>query len=367
MRCQAPGADAETSFGGAAVRGCGARAHALLLRGGTRGARAVESRAQGSRGISGYIYTRPPARPTRELLRPHPLPAAPSRAPADTDQHMSQEPDPRPLPPGWASQFNPHYGRWFYIDTSVNPPRSSWVHPADEQPAGYAPPPGPPDASRGISGGGYGPPPGSSQGGYGGPPAQQGYGGYGPPPGQYGPPQGYGAPSYGAGYAPQGYGPPPASAPAQQTVVMEQQAPQKKHGLGAMGGAALGLGGGLLGGMLISDAIGTLLLEAWAAMVLMRTTEELTRRAKTIRSRMRMRRGTTMPKTTISAEVTGRPRTRTLHYATTSVACGHVYRAAANTPTAGHLRLSYAVRALFSQPAARLPCIVTKAFRSTIA
>ncbi|MCJ1397936.1 hypothetical protein MMC11_001132 [Xylographa trunciseda] len=60
---------------------------------------------------------------------------------------------------------------------------------------------------------------------------QQGYG-YGPQPGYQGyPPQ----PQY-------GYGPPQQAAAAPQ-----------KSGMGAMGGAALGLGGGLVGGMLIED------------------------------------------------------------------------------------------------------------------
>jgi hypothetical protein len=75
------------------------------------------------------------------------------------------------------------------------------------------------------------------QGGYGGYPPQGGYGGYPPQGGGYGgypPPGGYG------GYPPQGYA---------------QQPPKKSGGLGAAGGAALGLGGGLIGGMLLEDAI----------------------------------------------------------------------------------------------------------------
>lgn len=70
-------------------------------------------------------------------------------------------------------------------------------------------------------------------------PPQQSYGGY-PPQGQYGgyqqqPQYGYQQPAYGGGY---------------------QQRPQRTGGgMGAMGGAALGLGGGLIGGMLLEDAI----------------------------------------------------------------------------------------------------------------
>lgn len=86
---------------------------------------------------------------------------------------------------------------------------------------GSSRPPGYPQQQQGY--GGY------PQQGYGGYPQQQGYGGY---PQQ----QGYG-----------GY-------PPQQQMMQQQQAPQR-HGMGAMGGAALGLGGGLLGGMLIGEAM----------------------------------------------------------------------------------------------------------------
>lgn len=87
---------------------------------------------------------------------------------------------------------------------------------------------------------------GKQSGGYGGYP-QQGYPQQGYPQQGYGQPQGYGGyPPQGGygGYPPQGYG------------GYQQQAPVKQsHGLGAGGGAALGLGGGLLGGMLLEDAM----------------------------------------------------------------------------------------------------------------
>jgi len=63
-------------------------------------------------------------------------------------------------------------------------------------------------------------------------------------PGRYGQPQ-YGQPQYGQsmGYGqPMGYG--------QQPMMMQQQPARRTGGMGGMGGAALGLGGGLLGGML---------------------------------------------------------------------------------------------------------------------
>lgn len=86
--------------------------------------------------------------------------------------------------------------------------------------------------------GGY-PPQGQQYGGqqYGGYPQQGGYGGY--------PQQGYG------GYPQQGYGQPMGYGQQQ----MYGQPVKKKGGLGAGGAAALGVGGGLLGGMLLMDGI----------------------------------------------------------------------------------------------------------------
>ncbi|GKZ60569.1 hypothetical protein BDQ94DRAFT_170827 [Aspergillus welwitschiae] len=89
---------------------------------------------------------------------------------------------------------------------------------------------------------------GSSSGGGGG-----GGASYSRPPQQaaYGYPQaGYG------GYPPQqaGYGYP--SYPAQGGYYPQQQAPQRRHnGMGTAGAAALGVGGGLLGGLLLADAV----------------------------------------------------------------------------------------------------------------
>ncbi|KAL4789370.1 hypothetical protein BDV19DRAFT_395104 [Aspergillus venezuelensis] len=84
---------------------------------------------------------------------------------------------------------------------------------------------------------------------YGYPP--QGYGspspgpGYGAPGGYYPPQQGYGpgyGPQPGYGYPPQGYG-------------MRPQRRQGGGGMGMAGAAALGVGGGLIGGALLADAI----------------------------------------------------------------------------------------------------------------
>jgi hypothetical protein len=100
--------------------------------------------------------------------------------------------------------------------------------------------------TSGSSSGGYGSnqyrPPQQQYGGAAYPPQQQ-YGGY--PQQQAYPPQGYGQPGYGPG---PGYGGGYGGGYAQQP-------PKKSGGIGTMGGAALGLGGGLIGGMLLEDAI----------------------------------------------------------------------------------------------------------------
>jgi len=86
----------------------------------------------------------------------------------------------------------------------------------------------------GYNAGGYPPQQQYQQQGYGGYPQQGGYGGY--------PQQGYG------GYPQQGYG----GGYGQQGMYAQQQ---KKSGLGVGGAAALGVGGGLIGGMLLADGI----------------------------------------------------------------------------------------------------------------
>jgi len=95
----------------------------------------------------------------------------------------------------------------------------------------------------------------SSSGGYGSNqhlPQHQQYGG-GYPQQQAYPPQGYGQPAYGQ----PGYGQPQYGGYPPQQQYYQQQRPQKSGGggMGMLGGAALGVGGGLVGGMLLADAI----------------------------------------------------------------------------------------------------------------
>ncbi|KAI0761750.1 hypothetical protein BC629DRAFT_1597274 [Irpex lacteus] len=162
-----------------------------------------------------------------------------------------QNPDARPLPPGWIQQYDRNYNTWFYVNTTTNPPQSSWTHPAGPAPpppANFAPPAGPPPPNSPYgqqpyppqSGYGQSPPPQQYGGGYG-----SGYGGYGSPPPQQ---------SYGGGYPENrgffGGGAPPQQ---QQPQVVYQQAPPKKSGPG-MGTALLAGGAGLVGGALLADA-----------------------------------------------------------------------------------------------------------------
>ncbi|CAJ0762425.1 12256_t:CDS:2, partial [Entrophospora sp. SA101] len=43
--------------------------------------------------------------------------------------------DDRPFPPGWTSQWEPNAGRFFYVDTTKEPPVSTWE---DPRPSYYA-------------------------------------------------------------------------------------------------------------------------------------------------------------------------------------------------------------------------------------
>ncbi|SLM38870.1 WW domain [Lasallia pustulata] len=45
----------------------------------------------------------------------------------------SMEDESRPLPPGWIRQYDPQNSHQFFVDTNVDPPRSIWHHPYDDQ------------------------------------------------------------------------------------------------------------------------------------------------------------------------------------------------------------------------------------------
>ncbi|KAG8748139.1 hypothetical protein FRC10_008872 [Ceratobasidium sp. 414] len=98
-------------------------------------------------------------------------------------------PDGRPLPPGFVTQFDPGYSTWFYVNTTAQPPRSQWLHPADHHDQNNPPSGGVNwDARYPAQGGnrdlGGGLPPGQYAGGYGGPGGSYGPGGGYPPPAQ---------------------------------------------------------------------------------------------------------------------------------------------------------------------------------------
>jgi len=93
------------------------------------------------------------------------------------DNKPNANPDGRPLPPGWITEYDNNYRAWFYVNTTVNPPVTTWVHPLVEAPSSnsyYGAPSGPPpdsaygyDSRQGQYGSGYQPSPP--------PPLQQGY------------------------------------------------------------------------------------------------------------------------------------------------------------------------------------------------
>ncbi|CUA70406.1 TOX high mobility group box family member 4 [Bos taurus] [Rhizoctonia solani] len=79
------------------------------------------------------------------LIPPHPRPLSYMSAP-------DHNPDTRPLPPGFVTQYDKNYNAWFYVNTNANPPTPQWTHPADDQKPSYAPPSGPPPGPSGGPG-----------------------------------------------------------------------------------------------------------------------------------------------------------------------------------------------------------------------
>ncbi|KAF8233131.1 hypothetical protein L208DRAFT_905076 [Tricholoma matsutake] len=193
-------------------------------------------------------------------------------------------PERRPLPEGWISQFDNNYKAWFYVNTRAQPPVTQWAHPgvAPPPPSQYAPPPMPPTHSYpgesrsqnpyGPSSG-YNPNPYGNQSEYGG---HSAHGGYSAAPHGYGG-QPHGGHAYGQPHGGHAYGSPPhrhgshsppyrhgSHSPPyrhespryghQQQV--HYQEPKKKKGMGVVLGEALsgddggwgGDGGGDFGG-----------------------------------------------------------------------------------------------------------------------
>jgi len=178
--------------------------------------------------------------------------------------NAARNPDPRPLPPGWAQQYDRNYDAWFYVNASATPPVTTWTHPAN-----IAPPPGPPPGPPGYGGqpqynnqyqqpyqqqqpyDNRGMSPGFGGGGAGGllnklmHKGGQGYGGGGYSPG----------PSYGGGYGGGGYGGGSYGGGYQQQPSYGGQVQPQKSGMSTGAKIALGAGGGLLGGLLLEDII----------------------------------------------------------------------------------------------------------------
>ncbi|KAH7354574.1 hypothetical protein BKA66DRAFT_516179 [Pyrenochaeta sp. MPI-SDFR-AT-0127] len=49
------------------------------------------------------------------------------------ERRRSMEDEVRPLPPGWVRSFDPQSEHQFFVDTQADPPRSTWVHPYDDE------------------------------------------------------------------------------------------------------------------------------------------------------------------------------------------------------------------------------------------
>ncbi|GKZ24981.1 WW domain-containing protein wwm1 [Aspergillus brasiliensis] len=166
-------------------------------------------------------------------------------------------PPPVPLvPEGWKAEFDDRYQEWYYVNLHTG--RSQWERPdRPAQPDGAAPPPGyeastrdrrdPDPRARDRPDTYYASPRPASQSqsvreaSYGYPQPQYGYNGYGYNPAY--PPQTAYPTQYPTAYQ---NGPYQAQAPPNQ---------KQKKGMGKMGAAALGVGGGLLGGFLLGEGI----------------------------------------------------------------------------------------------------------------
>jgi len=175
-------------------------------------------------------------------------------------------PDRRPLPPGWITQYDQNYKAWYYVNTLANPPATTWIHPSG--PPSFPPPVGPPNNNSSTYS------PATGQGGY---PSQGGGNGYPQPFGGYGD---SGGAEYERGYPQQnvdnqrglggllgrltggqrpghnsGFGGGGGGYPGQQqpqVVYVQQQQASKGSGMGKL---ALAAGGGLLGGALLTDVL----------------------------------------------------------------------------------------------------------------
>ncbi|KAG8977624.1 MutS protein msh4 [Tulasnella sp. 425] len=218
----------------------------------------------------------PPPDPNHSIPSNHP-PFATSCA---SMSNAARNPDSRPLPPGWITQYDKNYDAWFYVNTAATPPVTTWEHPGQNA---YAPPPVPPPGPPPSNQYNQGYSPGYNQGGQYPQQQQPGYFQQSPPPQQYAQQQSYGndrgpgksgggllgkllgggsrpsssTPSYGGGYGPQpgygGYGPGPSPGYYGQQPMYAQPAQKSGGGMG-MGTVALAAGGGLVGGMLLADA-----------------------------------------------------------------------------------------------------------------
>ncbi|KAF1848219.1 uncharacterized protein K460DRAFT_364190 [Cucurbitaria berberidis CBS 394.84] len=79
---------------------------------------ATASSAAPTQGINRVSTDGPAARTERNGIPP--------------ERRRSMEDEMRELPPGWVRSFDPQSQHQFFVDTRTNPPRSTWVHPYDD-------------------------------------------------------------------------------------------------------------------------------------------------------------------------------------------------------------------------------------------
>ncbi|PVF94012.1 hypothetical protein CPB86DRAFT_789464, partial [Serendipita vermifera] len=78
--------------------------------------------------------------PTGPTTSDHnPAATVPGSTPADPTK---ENPDKRPLPPGWVTKYDENYKTWYYVDTTKPGGPSAWVHPAESNPPAAATTPG---------------------------------------------------------------------------------------------------------------------------------------------------------------------------------------------------------------------------------
>ncbi|KAI0253038.1 hypothetical protein BJV78DRAFT_235555 [Lactifluus subvellereus] len=204
-----------------------------------------------------------------------------SAPPPYSTPRPTENPDRRPLPHGWITQYDRNYQAWYYVDTNKSPTQSQWNHPFDPHMSspptnsnpnpGYQPPPNLPPSRPPYNSSfsqqqvqPFGGPSSFNQ-----PPQAVGFSGNPQEQRAYPTQQQYQAQpnvAYGTGTGhyrntgwapnwPQQQQPQPGYIPQNVTQVPQQQTHSGRHGGSGMGMGSLALAGGagLLGGALLAE------------------------------------------------------------------------------------------------------------------